>query len=99
MVAEITANRLRLQHERGRMLIVIRQPLQVSLGTMLGYKKVPAYWKQGLKEVEDIDFKYTTMSLNKVYEIGVKHALENIQRNGGTVDAMMFTSNHSHPRL
>jgi len=57
------------------------------LGTMFGYGKIPVYWKQGLKDVEDIDFKYTTMSLNKVYEIGVKHALKNIQRNGGSVDA------------
>jgi len=53
------------------------------LGTMLGYKKIPAYWKMGLKEAEDIDFKYTTMSLNKVYEIGYRHALSNIERNGG----------------
>jgi hypothetical protein len=26
------------------------------------------------------------MSLNDVYAIGVKHALENIKRNGGSVD-------------
>ncbi len=56
------------------------------LGTLYGYDKIPAYWEQGLKECEDIDFKYTTISLNKVYAIGFKHALENIKRNGGTVD-------------
>lgn len=56
------------------------------LGALLGYNKIPAYWKQGLKESEDIDFKYTTMSLNDVYKIGFKHALENIKRNGGSVD-------------
>ncbi|HVX49781.1 MAG TPA: ADP-ribosylglycohydrolase family protein, partial [Chitinophagaceae bacterium] len=56
------------------------------LGTILGYKNIPAYWKEGLKTAEDIDFKYTTMSLNKVYDIGFKHALTNIQRNGGTVN-------------
>jgi hypothetical protein len=55
------------------------------LGAILGYQKIPAYWKMGLKEAESIDFKYTTMSLNKVYEIGTKHALENIKRNGGKV--------------
>jgi hypothetical protein len=55
------------------------------LGTVLGYSHIPAYWKQGLKEAEDIDFKYTTISLNKVYSIGLKHALENIRRNGGTI--------------
>ena len=56
------------------------------LGALYGYNKIPAYWKQGLKEAEDIDFKYTTMSLNDVYNIGLKHALENIKRNGGSVD-------------
>lgn len=55
------------------------------LGTVLGYKNIPAYWKMGLKEAEDIDFKYTTMSLNKVYEIGYNHALKNIEKNGGKV--------------
>ena len=57
------------------------------LGTMLGYDKIPAYWKLGLKEAEDIDFKYTTTSLNKVYEIGYRHALKNIEMHGGKVGA------------
>jgi hypothetical protein len=55
------------------------------LGAMLGYQNIPAYWKMGLKEAEDIDFKYTTISLNKVYAISFKHALENIKRNNGSV--------------
>ena len=55
------------------------------LGTVLGYNKIPAYWKMGLKEAEDINFKYTTISLNKVYEIGFRHAIEIIIRNGGNV--------------
>ena len=56
------------------------------LGTVLGYNKIPAYWKMGLKEAESIDFKYTTMSLDDVYEIGFRHALNNIQKNGGSVN-------------
>lgn len=56
------------------------------LGTMYGYKKIPEYWLKGLSGAEDIDFKYTTMSLNKVYEISYKHALLNIERNGGKVE-------------
>lgn len=55
------------------------------LGTVLGYDKIPAYWKMGLKEAEHIDFKYTSMSLEDVYETGFKHALLNIERNGGKV--------------
>jgi hypothetical protein len=53
------------------------------LGTMLGYSKIPDYWKMGLKEAEDIDFKYTTMSLNDVYQLGYKHAVQVIEKNGG----------------
>jgi hypothetical protein len=61
------------------------------LGTILGYDNIPAYWKMGLKDAENIDFKYTTMSLSSVYEIGFKHALENIQRNGGTTNGDKVT--------
>ena len=57
------------------------------LGTVLGYDNIPGYWKMGLTEAEDIDFKYTTMSLNKVYETGLKHALKNIERYGGKISA------------
>lgn len=56
------------------------------LGTILGYKKIPAYWKMGLREAEGIDFKYTTMALNSVYETSFHHALKNIERNGGKIN-------------
>ena len=56
------------------------------LGAVIGYNKIPAYWKMGLTEAEPIDFKYTTMSLNDVYDIGYKHALKVIERNGGKTD-------------
>lgn len=55
------------------------------LGTMLGYQKIPAYWKQGLAEAEGIDFKYTSISLNKVYDLSFAHALLVISRNDGKV--------------
>jgi len=53
------------------------------LGTMLGYDAIPAYWKQGLAEAEDLNFKYTDISLNKAYDLSYKHALLNIKRHGG----------------
>jgi hypothetical protein len=53
------------------------------LGTMIGYNNIPAYWKQGLKEAENIDFKYTSTSLNKVYDISYRHAIKNILNHGG----------------
>lgn len=61
------------------------------LGTMIGYSKIPDYWKMGLKEAEDIDFKYTTMSLNDVYSMGTKHVLLNIEQQGGKVNTNSVT--------
>ncbi len=55
------------------------------LGALLGYSNIPDYWKQGLKSVENMDFKYTTLSLNDVYKMGYKQALEVIKANGGEV--------------
>ncbi|HMG68018.1 MAG TPA: hypothetical protein VK588_10035, partial [Chitinophagaceae bacterium] len=62
-----------------------------------GYDKIPAYWKMGLKEAENIDFKYTTMSLSHVYEIGLRHALQNIERNGGKIRNDNITINVQQP--
>jgi hypothetical protein len=61
------------------------------LGTILGYDKIPAYWKQGLDKVEDRDFAYTTMSLNDTYDMSYRHALEVIRRSGGTVEGDAVT--------
>lgn len=55
------------------------------LGTILGYSGIPEYWMANLREVEDIDFAYTKISLNKTYEMGFKQALQVIERNGGSV--------------
>ncbi len=55
------------------------------LGTILGYSKIPEDWKKAVYPVEDMDFKYTTMSLNDVYETGTKHALQILERNGAKI--------------
>jgi hypothetical protein len=57
------------------------------LGTMIGYEKIPDFWKQGLAAVEDLDFKYTDISLTEAVNLSFKHALEMIGKNGGEVDA------------
>lgn len=56
------------------------------LGTMVGYSQIPEYWMKNLREVEDIALPYTSLSLNKVYNVGFKHAQEMIRREGGTVN-------------
>ena len=55
------------------------------LGTLLGYDGIPEYWKAPVYPVENMDFKYTTMSLNDVYVIGNKHAIEILKKNGAVI--------------
>ena len=55
------------------------------LGVILGYEKIPDYWKQGLSDIEDLDFKYTTMSLNDAYDASFRQALQLIEQNDGKV--------------
>jgi hypothetical protein len=69
------------------------------LGTVLGYSNIPDYWKQGLAEVEPIDFKYTTISLNRTYEMSYNQALEMIKRNGGQVDGEKAILKVQQPKL
>lgn len=67
------------------------------LGTIIGYGNIPAYWKLGLSEAEGIDFKYTSISLQDVYDIGLRHALLNIEANGGSVTGDQITISYQSP--
>ena len=55
------------------------------LATMTGYSNIPEQWMPNLREVEDRDFAYTTISLNDVYRQSFDLALKNIEKNGGKV--------------
>jgi hypothetical protein len=68
------------------------------LGALVGYSNIPAHWKQGLREAESLNFKHTDLSLNKVYEISYRHALEMIRRNGGKVTDKGVTIPAQSPR-
>jgi len=61
------------------------------LGTMLGYANIPELWKKPVYPVEDMDFRYTTMSLNDVYETGLKHALAVLEKSGAEMDGGRIT--------
>jgi hypothetical protein len=65
---------------------------------MIGYDQIPEYWKQGLDRVEDLDFKYTTISLNDVYDMGYRHALEMVIGNGGKEGEQEVTIPLEQPR-
>jgi hypothetical protein len=55
------------------------------LGTIMGYNKIPKYWLNNVKEVENEIFPYTHLSLNDTYQLSMKHALELVERNGGEI--------------
>ncbi len=67
------------------------------LGTMLGYDKIPAYWMKNLKEVEDINFAYTDISLNRTYQMSFNQALKMIERNGGKIEGETVTIKCQQP--
>ena len=67
------------------------------LGTVLGYSKIPEYWMKNLREVEDMDFAYTNISLNKTYQMGLNQALQVIERNGGTITDEQITIKCQQP--
>lgn len=61
------------------------------LGTVLGYSGIPDYWKNPVKEVEDMNFKYTDISLNKVCGMSYSQALKVIAADGGIVSGDAVT--------
>lgn len=68
------------------------------LGTMIGYNGIPDHWKQGLDKVEELNFRYTDMSLKKVYKTGFRHASEMIRRNGGKEEGENFVIRYQAPQ-
>ena len=61
------------------------------LGTMLGYKKIPEFWKKSLEEVNNVAFAFTDISINNATNMGFGHAIKMIERNGGKVTGNEIT--------
>ena len=55
------------------------------LGTMIGYSNIPETWLNNVKEVEDLNFKYTDISLSKAYAMSFDQACKLIERNEGEI--------------
>lgn len=68
------------------------------LGTMVGYKNIPEYWRKSLDQVKDINFIYTDLSLTKIYDIGMKHALQVIAQQGGKVEKEQVSIRRQKPK-
>jgi hypothetical protein len=67
------------------------------LGTVMGYDKIPESWKKDLREVEDRNFVYSEISLNKIYELSYKHALQTIEKNGGNTQGNKVAIRYHKP--
>lgn len=55
------------------------------LGVMYGYSNIPAEWIEPLKEIEQLNFEGTNVSLAKAYDMSFSQALQIIEQAGGTV--------------
>jgi hypothetical protein len=68
------------------------------LGVIKGYDAIPTYWKKGLEKVTDIDFPYTSISLNKIYQLNEKLVEDVVLRNGGKVTKDQFVVMSQKPK-
>jgi hypothetical protein len=55
------------------------------LGVVLGYDKIPSFWKPAIEKVQDLKFPYTDFSLNQIYDLSYKHSVSLIKQNGGEI--------------
>ncbi|MDR1973109.1 MAG: ADP-ribosylglycohydrolase family protein [Bacteroidales bacterium] len=55
------------------------------LGVMLGYSNIPAFWLNPLKEIEELNFEGTDMSLQKAYGWSYEQALLIAQKAGAEI--------------
>ncbi len=67
------------------------------LAAILGFKKVPEFWTQGLSKVENIPFMGTKISLLGAYDMSFRHAEKMILRNGGKVEGNDVVINLQKP--
>lgn len=56
------------------------------LGTIMGYDAIPEKYLEKLHLIEGTRLDYTPYSLNDVYEVGFRHALDMVEKYGGKVD-------------
>ena len=68
------------------------------LATVLGYSHIPKSWMANVREVEDIPFAYTDMSLSQIYQVVFDLALQQIRRHGGQVTDTSVTIRSQRPK-
>ncbi|GHV01593.1 hypothetical protein FACS1894159_09660 [Bacteroidia bacterium] len=56
------------------------------LGVVKGYGGIPSYWKPGLEKVEQIDFPYTSTSLETMYPLNLRLIEQTLASQGGRIE-------------
>jgi hypothetical protein len=69
------------------------------LGVISGYEKIPNYWIPAIERVEDVEFPYSSLSLNQIYDLSYKHALKMIASNGGEITKKTITIPYQQPKM
>lgn len=67
------------------------------LGVMSGYENIPAYWKPAIEKVENLKFPFSELTLNQVYDLSYKHAVQQIEQNGGEINKENITLKIQEP--
>ena len=68
------------------------------LASIVGFKKIPDFWKQGLDKVENLPFMGTDYSLIDAYGLSERHALDMVVKNGGNVTESDITIKMQQPK-
>lgn len=61
------------------------------LGVMYGYDAIPQEWKGGVEKIADMDFPYTTTSLNSLCDKNLSLIKEALESEGGSCSDGVFT--------
>jgi hypothetical protein len=68
------------------------------LGVMIGYEKIPDFWKGGIPKLADTKFEFTNYSFNTICKSTLERALKNIQMAGGKVEANEVVVPYQEPK-
>ncbi len=69
------------------------------LGVILGYENIPAFWKPAIEKAAGLQFPYSAISLNEVIEMSHRHAIAQIEKNGGRIAGDQVTIQVQSPEV
>jgi hypothetical protein len=68
------------------------------LGVMLGYEKIPDFWKGGIPKLSDTKFEFTNYSFTTIVKSTMDRALKNVRAAGGRADASEVVIPYQKPK-